>query len=205
MRRISLAVVVALAFVAVATPALAQTQDPLINSARQLAQSGNHDSAIQLLRSGLTARPADDALKAELAGVLELKLRALSDQLAALQREIRELRGPVPAPVVRAAVSGCGTATPVRVGANILPPMKIRDHKPSYPAEAMRERVQGIVILEATIDCDGNVVAPRILRGQPMLNEAALEAVQQWKYMPVLLNGSPVPVLMTMTVTFTLR
>ena len=205
MRRISLAVVVALAFVAVATPALAQTQDPLINSARQLVQSGNHDSAIQLLRSGLTARPADEALKAELAGVLEIKLRALSDQLAALQREIRELRGPVPAPVVQAAVSGCGTATPVRVGANIMPPTKIRDQKPSYPPDAMRERVQGIVILEATIDCDGNVVAPRILRGQPMLNEAALEAVQQWKYMPVLLNGSPVPVLMTMTVTFTLR
>lgn len=205
MRRISLAVVVALAFVVVATPALAQTQDPLITSARQLAQTGNHDSAIQLLRGGLAARPGDEALKAELAGVLELKLRALSDQLAALQREIRELRGPVPAPVVRAAISGCGGAMPVRVGGNIAVPMKIRDHKPSYPPDAMRERVQGIVILEATIDCDGNVVDPRILRGQPMLNEAALEAVQQWKYRPVLLNGAPVPVLMTMTVTFTLR
>ena len=205
MRRISLAVVVALAFVVVATPALAQTQDPLINSARQLVQSGNHDSAIQLLRSGLTARPSDEALKAELAGVLEMKLRALSDQLAALQREIRELRGPVPAPVVRAAISGCGGAMPVRVGSNIAVPMKIRDQKPFYPIDAQQARVQGIVIIEATIDCDGNVVDPRILRGQPMLNEAALEAVKQWKYRPVLLNGAPVPVMMTMTVTFTLR
>lgn len=204
MRRISLAVVVALAFAVVAPPALAQTQDPLINSARQLVQSGNHDSAIQLLRSGLTARPADEALKAELIGVLELKRRAIVDQLAALQREIRELRGPIPAPVASAALS-CGGAMPIRVGGNIAAPMKIKDVKPAYPPDAMRERVQGIVILEATIDCDGSVVNPRILRGQPMLDAAALEAVQRWKYMPVLLNGSPVPVLMTMTVTFTLR
>lgn len=203
MRRISL-LVAALALAAVAAPALAQTQDPLITSARQLAQTGNHDSAIQALRSALAARPADATLKSELVRMLEMKHRSLSDQLAALQREITELRGPVPAPV-RTSLAGCGAAMPIRVGGNVGAPMKIRDWKPVYPAEAMAGGVQGIVILEATIDCDGSVVNPRVLRGVAPLDAAALEAVQQWKYTPTLLDGVPVPVIMTMTVTFTLR
>lgn len=204
MRRMSLFAAALVVLAAVAAPAFAQTQDPLITSARQLAQSGNHDSAIQALRSALAARPADAALKAELLSVLEMKSRALGEQLAALQREIRELRGPGTTPV-RTAVPGCGTATPIRVGGNVGVPMKVRDWKPVYPELAQQGRVQGVVIIEATIDCDGNVVNPRVLRGQPLLDAAALEAVQQWRYTPVQLNGAPVPVIMTMTVTFSLR
>ena len=203
MRRISLAVV-ALAFAVLAAPALAQTQDPIITSARQMAQTGNHDSAIQLLRGALTARPADEAIKAELLSVLEQKHRALSDAIASLRREIDALRGPAVTPV-RAPLAGCGDAMPVRVGGDILAPTKVADVKPVYPPQAMRDRLQGIVIIEATIDCEGSVVNPRVLRGQPLLDAAALDAVQQWKYAPVLLNGARVPVIMTMTVTFTMR
>ena len=94
---------------------------------------------------------------------------------------------------------------PVRVGGKIAQPQKRHDVKPVYPPIAQSARVQGIVIIEATIGPDGSVKDAKVLRGQPLLNEAALEAVRQWKYTPTLLNGVPVPVIMTVTVTFTLQ
>ena len=74
-----------------------------------------------------------------------------------------------------------------------------------YPPIAQSARVQGIVIIEATIGPDGKVRDAKVLRGQPLLNDAALSAVRQWEYTPTLLNGVPVPVIMTVTVTFTLQ
>jgi protein TonB len=93
----------------------------------------------------------------------------------------------------------------IRVGGNVKAPTKIRDVRPIYPPEAMRQRVQGVVIVETTIDADGSVSDARILRSIPMLDEAALDAVRQWRFVPTLLNGQAVPVIMTMTVNFTLR
>lgn len=94
---------------------------------------------------------------------------------------------------------------PVRVGGAIKQPQKVQDKKPIYPPIAQSARVQGIVIIEATIGPDGSVRDAKVLRGQPLLNESALEAVRQWKYTPTLLNGVPVSVIMTVTVTFTLQ
>lgn len=207
MRRFSLALVV-LGLIVSASPVLAQYQDPIISSARQFSQQGNHDTAIAMLRSAMTTRPNDAALKAELVTVLGLKEAALRRQLDELSREIAALRGQARASATQMPASGCGTATasqPVRLGGNIRPPQKRRDVKPVYPPDAQEARVQGIVIVEATIDCDGNVADVRVLRGQPLLNDAALEAVRQWQYTPTLLNGMPVPVIMTMTVTFRLE
>jgi protein TonB len=70
---------------------------------------------------------------------------------------------------------------------------------------AQAARVQGIVIVEATIGEDGHVINARILRSVPLLDQAAVEAVRQWQYTPTLLNGVPVPVIMTVTVNFSLR
>jgi TonB family protein len=93
---------------------------------------------------------------------------------------------------------------PVRVGGNIKPPAKIRDARPVYPDVALNARVAGIVILEVTLGTDGAVSDARVLRGVPLLNDAALDAVKQWQYEPTLLNGVPVPVIMTVTVNFAL-
>lgn len=93
---------------------------------------------------------------------------------------------------------------PLRVGQNIKVPVKIRDARPAYPQEAQDAGVQGLVTVEAIIDGEGRVADARIVRSIPMLDESALEAVRQWQYMPTLLNGAPVPILMTMTVNYTL-
>ena len=93
---------------------------------------------------------------------------------------------------------------PIRVGGNIKPPTKTRDVRPRYPSIAQSARVTGVVILEATIGVDGKVQDTRILRSVPLLDQAAIDAVRQWEYSPTLLNGTAVPVIMTVTVQFTL-
>jgi protein TonB len=93
----------------------------------------------------------------------------------------------------------------VRVGGDIKEPKKLKDVKPVYPPVAMAAKVEGIVIIEATIGKDGSVTNAKILRSQPLLDQAALDAVNQWKFTPTTLNGTPVEVIMTVTVNFTLH
>ncbi|MEQ1872068.1 MAG: energy transducer TonB, partial [Vicinamibacterales bacterium] len=93
---------------------------------------------------------------------------------------------------------------PVRVGGNIKPPMRTKNVSPVYPPIAQSARVQGVVIIEATIGPGGKVTDARVLRSVPLLDAAALDAVKQWEYTPTLLNGVAVPVIMTVTVQFAL-
>ena len=107
--------------------------------------------------------------------------------------------GPPP-PVVEKA-----PPPPVRVGFGVRAPQKLREVNPVYPPIAQSARVQGIVIIEATIGAEGRVTNARILRSVPLLDQAAIDAVKQWEFTPTLLNGVPVPVVMTVTVNFTLK
>jgi protein TonB len=84
-------------------------------------------------------------------------------------------------------------------------PLKIVHVAPVYPAIARSARVQGVVILEAVLDVKGRVESVRVLRSIPLLDQAAVDAVQQWRFTPALLNNEPVPVVMTVTVNFTLQ
>ena len=93
---------------------------------------------------------------------------------------------------------------PIPVGGDIRPPVKIRHVAPVYPTLALQARLQAIVILEAVIADDGAVDAVKVLRGHPLLDQAAVDAVRQWRFTPTLLNGQPVPVVMTVTVAFRL-
>ncbi len=94
---------------------------------------------------------------------------------------------------------------PIRPGVQIAAPKKIVDMTPVYPVIAQAARVQGLVIIEATIDVDGRVTGARVLRSILLLDQAALDAVRYWQYTPTRLNGVPVPVVMTVTVNFTLN
>jgi protein TonB len=91
-----------------------------------------------------------------------------------------------------------------RTGGAIREPRKIQDAAPQYPEIARASRVEGLVILEATIDERGVVTGARVLRSVPLLDAAALAALKQWRYTPTLLNGIPVRVLMTVTFRFSL-
>jgi protein TonB len=76
---------------------------------------------------------------------------------------------------------------------------------PVYPEIARSARVGGVVILEAMIAADGSVRNVRVLRSIPLLDQAALDAVKQWRFTPTLLNGEAIPVVMTVTVMFALN
>lgn len=94
---------------------------------------------------------------------------------------------------------------PVRLHSGIRAPRKIVDVAPVYTELARQIRQEGIVILEATIDVRGVVQSATVLRSLPFLDQAAIDAVRQWRFEPALLNDQPIPVIMTVTVRFTLR
>jgi protein TonB len=106
-----------------------------------------------------------------------------------------------PPPVVKPPEPAPG---PVRISGTIRRPVKIGGSDPVYSPMALAARIQGLVIIEATLSEDGRVINARVLRSLPMLDQAALDAVRTWQYTPTMLNGVPVPVIMTVTVTFTL-
>jgi protein TonB len=94
-------------------------------------------------------------------------------------------------------------AEAVRVSRAIKTPTKVKDVRPVYPAIAQAAKVQGAVVIEATIGPDGKVVGTDVVRSVPLLDQAALDAVRQWEYTPTLVKGKAVPVVMTITVNFT--
>ena len=90
---------------------------------------------------------------------------------------------------------------PVRVGGSVGAAKKIHDVAAIYPESMRQSGVSGVVILEITIERDGSVRSAKVLRGlAPAIDQAALDAAKQWKYEPVLLNGAPVPAILTATV-----
>jgi protein TonB len=105
-----------------------------------------------------------------------------------------------PAPrVIQLAPKG-----PVHVTSQIASGLLIRKVLPQYPALARTVHVQGTVVLAATIAKDGTIANLRVVSGPTMLQQAALEAVSQWRYKPYLLNGEPVDVETSVNVIFTL-
>jgi TonB family protein len=183
------------------------------------------DFKLALLEPDLTA-PLERSLSklgAETASVVRQAAPALIDSALTSVRQWRfdsPAQGPltfeVPvrfgaAPEIM-AFSAAGTApggsaikssdNALRVGGAIKTPVKIRDVRPVYPPIAREAGVSGVVIIEAQIGADGSIEEARVLRSIPLLDEAALDAIKQWKFAPTLLNGKPVPIIMTMTVNF---
>lgn len=93
---------------------------------------------------------------------------------------------------------------PVRVGGDVRQPKMVKIIEPKYPPEARRGRVEGIVVVEATVTEQGTVERVKVISGHPLLAQAAVDAVQHWKYEPTYLNGQPVAVILTAKVNFSL-
>jgi protein TonB len=106
---------------------------------------------------------------------------------------------------------GLGPAPPkpvqsrIKVGGNVTAAKIINRTAPNYPALARQTRISGTVRLHAIIAKDGTVQQLEVLSGHPLLVQAALDAVRQWRYQPTLLNGEPVEVDTTVDVIFSLN
>jgi protein TonB len=94
---------------------------------------------------------------------------------------------------------------PVRVGGQIQEPKLLKRVEPIYPPLAVSAHVQGVVILEAIVDREGIVEQVRVLRSaHGLLDRAAIDAVRQWQYSPVILNGTPERFILTVVLSFNL-
>lgn len=93
-------------------------------------------------------------------------------------------------------------AGPMRIGEGIRRPRKIKDVKAVYPQGALPGELRGVVYIEATIDAGGKVIAAKILRSVPGLDQAAVDAVMQWEYEPTRIDQVAVAVIITVTVNF---
>lgn len=96
-------------------------------------------------------------------------------------------------------------AEPIRVGGSVKAPRLLVRVPPDYPSMAAAAQMEGRVILEATVDEKGAVDEVRVLRSHAVFDEAALDAVRQWKYEPLMFNGRPVPFVLTVTLSFNLN
>ncbi len=169
---------------------------------------------VSILVAGLQVGPVSAAPLAEPTGgaagqeqpaepsserVAELVERAsaLQEQLRAVLDELQALLGASGRPVG-------GSDGPFRIGGGIRPPAKIGGPAPAYPPDAREARVQGVVIMDVTLSPTGEVSDVEVLRSVPLLDEAAVAAVRQWRYEPTLVDGEPVPILLTVTMNFSL-
>jgi len=117
------------------------------------------------------------------------------------------VEGGVPGGVVGGIVGGLPQEAPpppkaVRVGGQIKTPKLLKKVDPVYPDLAKQARAGALIILEATVDASGRVQDVTLLRSSPLFDQAAVDAVKQWSYRPLLLNGVPTPFIVTVTLNF---
>lgn len=143
------------------------------------------------LRDDFTLRYARDWDRA-----ITLQVGAVRESIAV--RSARAAAQPAP--------SGAPGPQPIRVGGNVRAPRKLLDVKPIYPPSMREAGREGVVPIDAVIGRDGAVHAVRVLSANihPDFAVAAADAVRQWRFDPTLLNGEPVDVAMTVTITFSL-
>jgi TonB family protein len=136
----------------------------------------------------------------------------LSDKPAAEDPGAGEIPGGIPGDHA-AGVLGVVSSTPgnapngatrVRVSAAVAQGLLLTKVQPQYPRDAKDQHIQGVVVLRAVIDKEGNVANVQLITGPQELAPAAIEAVKQWKYRPYLLNGTPIEVDTQVQVNFTL-
>ena len=121
---------------------------------------------------------------------LRLNISSLADNGAAIE--------------ISSRTASTGAPSRIRVGGNVQQVKLVQQPRPVYPPDAKAQRIQGTVRLAAVINRDGTMQSVELLSGEPVLAQAAMDAVKQWVYEPTLLNGQPVEVATEIQVNFTL-
>jgi protein TonB len=93
-----------------------------------------------------------------------------------------------------------------RLGGAVVPPTLLKQVTPKYTADAMRQRIQGVVALEVVVSREGAPTAIRVARSlDPKLDEEAITAARQWRFAPGRVGNTPVDVLVTILIDFNIR
>ena len=166
--------------------------------------NGKH--LVRFLENGKIHEPIAIPSKIRMIAEAELPPELAPSGDAAAGADILQGLAPTAARAVPAPPAAPVTATPPRLSvmATIEAAKLIAQTQPVYPVLALQARIQGNVILHAVITKDGRVSELQVVSGDPRLVKSALDAVVQWRYQPTLLNGQPVEVETTITVSFVL-
>jgi TonB family protein len=189
------------------------------NSSRtgQISQQETHNAEFPLVKTVPSAPPEEKSAKSDQPTPSEEK-SAKSDQPTPSEEKSAKSDQPTPSEE-KSAKSDQPTPSPATQATDeneLLPPRRIRVSQevsqdlliskvvPAYPPLARQARIQGAVVFDADISAEGTVEALSAIRGHPMLVQAAIDAVKQWRYKPYVLNGAPAPVNTQIIVDFTL-
>jgi protein TonB len=189
------------------------TEPPVIKEIRVMGlQDEDRDALLTQLpvRIGDTLTPEQFAKAFTALHAFDEHLRMSTMRNASSANEIALVisapEAPTPLPALMAQPASQTPAPPgtIRVGAAVQAANILSKVTPAYPPLAKQARVQGVVQFEALVGKDGSIENLKVVSGPPLLIQSAMEAVQQWKYKPTLLNGQPVTVLTTIDVNYTL-
>lgn len=164
---------------------------PLYRLARLAEDHERFDEAASILLSAQRQQPDEVEPNRRLAQFFARRATALQQRATATEK-------------VTAAAAPLGEPDKngvYRVGGAVVPPR--RAGNPVYPKEAQAAGIQGVVIAEILVNEAGIVTEARVVRSIPLLDEAALQAVREWRYDPTIVDGKAVPVRMTVNVSFT--
>ncbi len=151
-----------------------------------------HHPEAAFLGSPVVYADLPEALRMQLKQAWITQVHQHADNPAVLRNAAMAIAPPVSGP------------SQIRVGGKIQESNLITQVTPEYPVDAKQARIQGTVKMNVTIDREGKVSNIELLSGHPMLVQAAVSAVQKYRYRPTLLNGQPVSVMTTVDVSFTL-
>ena len=205
-------------FVVLPAHAFAQTYPPATGAPTTTATEGR-SRAETLLLDRIAADPDDATPYLDLAKLYLREERfedaaKLTEAATTILRRAQVTRVPRVRESLIVNASPVTTGTPLRTppitppavaATGMIEPRKILHVMPIYPEGARTAGVQGIVVIEAVIDRQGNVTEPRVIQSVPLLDDAALTAIRQWKYRPTRVDGVAVPFSMTLTVAFGLK
>jgi len=144
--------------------------------------------------------------------IKDIKESAAPPQMAGVSG-MEGMGGGTPGGVMGGILGGIGNSAPVvkaaapkklSISSGVMAGNLLEKTVPQYPAIAKAARIQGTVVLQATISKAGTIQNLRVVSGPPMLQQAAMDAVRSWRYKPYLLNGDPVEVETTVNVVFNL-
>jgi TonB family protein len=154
--------------------------------------------------AGLAESSSSAAEHEQSAKPLSEGMRELNAKPTDLKAWLHALRGELHASPSGPDRGADSSTDPIGTGVAVSPPTRTHGVPPVYPPAAVAAGVEGIVVLEATIGPTGEVTDVEVVRSVPLLDAAAIAAVGAWRYTPVLVDGKPVRLQMTVSVDFTL-
>jgi len=204
----------------VAAPATSPATSPVASNSAPVANLVNTNIKTEVTRSAPPVQPppsqpqSQSQSKKEKASLGQVHLAAPTVTRNTVAAEAPNLEGASSLSAGEPLSSGLpgvaakqpsAPSAPLPVGGDVKPARQISTVPPVYPSLAKSQHVSGDVKIDALIDATGRVTTMKVISGNTLLHQAAMDALRQWKYQPATLDGKPVPMHLTVTIQFRMQ